>query len=99
MSFSDSEPVSIRHKIARILQNFGHNDALEWPEAHPIDLDSLQLVELALEIESTFDIDFRDDLIPPSPSLGDFVDMVESAFRQKSVDGGRSHRRVAYEVG
>ena len=77
---------SIRRRIAHRLANFGCTDALDWPEAHPIDLDSMQLVELALHIEAEFDIDFRDDLIPPAPSLGDFVDMVEAALRQKGVD-------------
>lgn len=78
--------ISIRRRIAHMLEGFGHPDALEWPEAHPIDLDSLQLVELALHLESEFNIDFWDELIPPSPSIGDFVDMVEAALRQKSVN-------------
>lgn len=77
---------SIRRRIAHMLGHFGCNDALDWPEAHPIDIDSLQLVELALHIEAEFDIDFRDDLIPPAATLGDFVDMVEAALRQKAVD-------------
>lgn len=77
---------SIRRRIAHMLGHFGCQDALDWPEAHPIDIDSLQLVELALHIEAEFDIDFRDDLIPPAATLGDFVDMVESALRQKAVD-------------
>lgn len=77
---------SIRRRIAHMLGHFGCQDALTWPEAHPIDIDSLQLVELALHIEAEFDIDFRDDLIPPAATLGDFVDMVESALRQKAVD-------------
>lgn len=78
-------PDSIRRRIAHMLGQFGR-DALDWPEAHPVDLDSLQLVELAMHIEAEFDIDFRDDLIPPAPAIGDFVDMVEAALRQKSVD-------------
>ena len=77
---------SIRRRIAHMLGHFGCQDALDWPEAHPIDIDSLQLVELALHIEAEFDIDFRDDLIPPAATLGDFVDMVEAALRQKAVD-------------
>ena len=72
--------ISIRRRIAHMLGNFGC-DALAWPEAHPIDLGSLQLVELALHIEAEFDIDFRDDLIPPAATMGDFVDMVEAALR------------------
>lgn len=80
--------ISIRRRIAHMLGNFGFSsaDALTWPETHPINMDSLQLVELALHIESEFDIDFRDDLIPPAATMGDFVDMVEAALRQKVVD-------------
>jgi len=44
------------------------------------------LVELSLNIEAEFDVDFRDDLIPPHPNMGDFVDMVEAALRQTAVD-------------
>ena len=80
--------ISIRRRIAHMLGNFGFSsaDALTWPETRPINMDSLQLVELALHIESEFDIDFRDDLIPPAATMGDFVDMVEAALRQKVVD-------------
>jgi acyl carrier protein len=80
--------INIRRRIAHMLGNFGFSsaDTLNWPESHPIDLDPLQLVELALHIEAEFDIDFRDDLVPPAPTLGDIVDMVEAALRQKAVD-------------
>ncbi len=84
---------SIRRRIAHMLVGFGHADALEWNEAHRMDdLDSMELVELSLCIEAEFDVDFRDDLIPHSPDLGDFVDMVEAAIRQKAVDGGRQKK-------
>lgn len=80
--------ISIRRRIAHMLGNFGFSsaDTLTWPESHLIDLDPLQLVELALHIEAEFDIDFRDDLIPPAPTLGDFVNLVEATLRQKAVD-------------
>lgn len=91
---------SIRRRVAHMLGNFGFSpaDTLNWPETHPIDIDSLQLVELSLHIEAEFDIDFRDDLIPPAATMGDFVDMVEAALRQKACerrDGGKIEGKVS----
>lgn len=76
---------TIRRRIGHMLAGFGFQDAPDWPETHAIDLDSLQMVELAMSIEAEFDVDFRDDLIPPHPNMGDFVDMVEAALRQSAV--------------
>ena len=85
---------SIRRRIGHMLAGFGFQDAPDWPEAHPVDLDALQLVELSLNIEAEFDVDFRDDLIPPHPNMGDFVDMVEAALRQTVVDRQDKRRDV-----
>lgn len=89
-----TENMSIRRRIGNMLSSFGHPDAAEWSESHPIDLDSMELVELSLKIEAAFDVDFRDDLIPPSPNMGDFVDMVEAAMRQSAVDGRKKNRMI-----
>lgn len=80
---------SIRRRIAHMLEGFGCDNALDWPETHPIDLDSLQMVELALHIEAAFDIDFRDDLIPPAATIEDFANMVETANLQKAKNNNR----------
>lgn len=72
--------MSVRRRIGHMLSGFGCDGAQDWPETHPIAIGDLQSVELAIQIEAEFDIEFRDDLVPEKPVLGDFVRMVEAAM-------------------
>lgn len=69
---------NIRKHIATRVENFGCKNPYE---GH-IDIDSMQLVELALQIEADYNIEFRDDLIPPDATLENFVDLVHKALQE-----------------
>ena len=83
MPQDNRQKTNVRRRIAHIMGHFGYTDALTWPETHLLPLDALQLVELSLHIEAEFDIDFRDDLIPSTPTMGDVVDMVDFATQHQ----------------
>lgn len=73
--------ISVRRRIGHMLVGFGFPGANDWLEDHPVEIEDLQLVELAMRIESEFDVEFRDDLLPDCPVLGDFVRMVIEAMQ------------------
>ncbi len=81
--------MEIRDSVLSMLQEISGKDDFPLTDdmmlGEDLDLDSLDMIQLGMDLETRFGIRIPDDFLPEDPTVGQVVDFVDRSF------GGAMH--------